>query len=84
MDALQELLVEFPEIRIAFGESDEYSFVLHKSTQLYGACVRACVRARVCVCVSVCVCTFFSRCSDLIVSLLVMDIWNASDKAVKL
>jgi len=29
-------MVEFPDIRIAFGESDEYSFVLHKDTQVYG------------------------------------------------
>jgi tRNA(His) guanylyltransferase len=33
---MQEVLVEFPDVRIAFGESDEYSFVLHKSAKLYG------------------------------------------------
>jgi tRNA(His) guanylyltransferase len=27
---------EFPDIRIAFGESDEFSFVFHKWTTLYG------------------------------------------------
>ena len=26
-----------PDIRIAFGESDEFSFVFHKGTKLYGA-----------------------------------------------
>lgn len=26
----------FADLRIAFGESDEYSFVFHKSTKLYG------------------------------------------------
>lgn len=30
---------EFPEARMAYGESDEYSFILHKDTQLYGAWV---------------------------------------------
>ena len=29
-------MVDFPDIRVAFGESDEYSFVFHKSTKLYG------------------------------------------------
>jgi tRNA(His) guanylyltransferase len=33
---LQAVMVDFPDIRIAFGESDEYSFVLHKDTQVYG------------------------------------------------
>lgn len=27
---------EFPDIRVAFGESDEYSFVFHKDAVLYG------------------------------------------------
>ena len=35
MDAAK-VLQAFPEIRIAYGQSDEYSFVLHKSCQLYG------------------------------------------------
>eukprot|EP00879_Flechtneria_rotunda_P027443 GHRR01029399.1.p1 GENE.GHRR01029399.1~~GHRR01029399.1.p1 ORF type:complete len:216 (+),score=26.68 GHRR01029399.1:658-1305(+) len=30
------VMQEFSEIKLAFGESDEYSFVLHKDTQLYG------------------------------------------------
>ena len=29
-------MVDFPDIRIAFGESDEYSFVFHKDTKVYG------------------------------------------------
>lgn len=29
-------MIDFPDIRVAFGESDEYSFVFHKSTKLYG------------------------------------------------
>lgn len=33
---LQRVMREFPEARMAYGESDEYSFVLHKDTQLYG------------------------------------------------
>ena len=33
---MQELLVQFPEICIGFGESDEYSFVFHRRMQLYG------------------------------------------------
>lgn len=32
----QEVIKLFSDIRIAFGESDEYSFVLHKSSTLYG------------------------------------------------
>ena len=28
---------EFPDIRLAYGESDEYSFVFPKGCQLYGA-----------------------------------------------
>eukprot|EP00879_Flechtneria_rotunda_P021479 GHRR01022636.1.p1 GENE.GHRR01022636.1~~GHRR01022636.1.p1 ORF type:complete len:170 (+),score=34.21 GHRR01022636.1:658-1167(+) len=32
------VMQEFSEIKLAFGESDEYSFVLHKDTQLYGEC----------------------------------------------
>lgn len=27
---------EFPDIRLGYGESDEYSFILHKSSDLYG------------------------------------------------
>lgn len=34
---LQCVMREFPEARMAYGESDEYSFVLHKDTNLYGA-----------------------------------------------
>ena len=33
----QAVMEEFPDVRLAFGESDEYSFVLHKDCQLYGA-----------------------------------------------
>ena len=33
---LQEVMKLFSDIRMAFGESDEYSFVLHKNTTLYG------------------------------------------------
>ena len=33
---LQEVLKTFSDIRLAFGHSDEYSFVLHKSSNLYG------------------------------------------------
>ena len=33
---MQEVMGEFPDIRLAYGESDEYSFVFHKSTELYG------------------------------------------------
>ena len=29
---------EFQDIRLAFGESDEYSFVLGRDCQLYGGC----------------------------------------------
>ncbi len=35
--AAKEVLREFGEIRLAFGESDEYSFVFYKHTNLYGA-----------------------------------------------
>jgi hypothetical protein len=34
--SLQLVMREFPEARLAYGESDEYSFVLHKDTNLYG------------------------------------------------
>ena len=34
--ALQTVMRSLSDVRIAFGQSDEYSFVLHKSTQLYG------------------------------------------------
>jgi tRNA(His) guanylyltransferase len=37
MDAAAcELLREFPEVRLAYGESDEYSFVLPRSSELFG------------------------------------------------
>ncbi len=32
----QAVLSEFPDIRIAFGQSDEYSFVFHKDTSIHG------------------------------------------------
>lgn len=32
----QEVLKLFSDVRLAYGESDEYSFVLHKNTTLYG------------------------------------------------
>lgn len=32
----QEVVKLFSDVRIAYGESDEYSFVLHKNTTLYG------------------------------------------------
>lgn len=35
--AAQEVMHGFPDVRIAYGESDEYSFVLHKHTTLFGA-----------------------------------------------
>jgi tRNA(His) 5'-end guanylyltransferase len=34
---MQCVMHEYPEARMAYGESDEYSFILHKDTQLYGA-----------------------------------------------
>ena len=36
---LQEVMGEYPDIRLAYGESDEYSFVFHKATELYGTCL---------------------------------------------
>ena len=36
MLTIQEVMNLFSDIRLAFGESDEYSFVLHKGTTLYG------------------------------------------------
>ena len=33
----QDVMREYGDIRLAFGESDEYSFVFHKDTKLYGA-----------------------------------------------
>ena len=33
---MQTLMRSLSDVRLAFGQSDEYSFVLHKSTQLYG------------------------------------------------
>ena len=38
---------EFRDIVIAYGESDEYSFVLRKSTELYSACMHV-VRRQAC------------------------------------
>jgi tRNA(His) guanylyltransferase len=32
----REVLREFPDVRIAFGVSDEFSFVLHRGASLYG------------------------------------------------
>ncbi|KAF8069682.1 rgt-1 [Scenedesmus sp. PABB004] len=34
--AAKAVLCEFPDVCLAYGESDEYSFVLHKDCQLYG------------------------------------------------
>ena len=34
--AVQAVMEEFSDIRIAFGESDEYSFVFNKKTNVYG------------------------------------------------
>jgi tRNA(His) 5'-end guanylyltransferase len=34
----QAVMSEFPDVRVAFGESDEYSFVLHKGFTVYGKC----------------------------------------------
>ncbi|MEW5300981.1 MAG: hypothetical protein WDW36_003867 [Sanguina aurantia] len=34
--AATEVMREFPDVRIAFGESDEYSFVFHPGTEIYG------------------------------------------------
>ncbi len=34
--AAKEVLREFGDARLAFGESDEYSFIFHKHAQLYG------------------------------------------------
>ncbi|GIM11702.1 hypothetical protein Vretimale_15132, partial [Volvox reticuliferus] len=31
-----EVMNEFPDIRLAYGESDEYSFVLGRNTDMYG------------------------------------------------
>ena len=33
---VQEVLTLFSDIKLAYGESDEYSFVLRKETTLYG------------------------------------------------
>ena len=35
-EAAKGCLREFPDIRVAFGQSDEYSFVFHSSSLLYG------------------------------------------------
>ena len=37
--AQQEVHREFPDIRISFGESDEFSFVFHRDTEIYGRLV---------------------------------------------
>lgn len=34
--SVQQVMKEFPDVVLSFGESDEYSFVLHKRTALYG------------------------------------------------
>jgi len=34
--AAKAVLVDYPDVRMAFGQSDEYSFVLHKNTTIYG------------------------------------------------
>ncbi len=33
---------QFPDVRLAYGESDEYSFVVCKSTEMYGGCTCLC------------------------------------------
>ncbi len=33
--AAQAVMAEFADVRLAYGESDEYSFVLHRAAQLY-------------------------------------------------
>lgn len=33
---MQEVLTTFGDVRLAFGESDEFSFVIHKDSTLYG------------------------------------------------
>lgn len=35
-NSAKEVLNEFGDVRIAFGESDEYSFVFYKHTKIYG------------------------------------------------
>ena len=37
---IQEVLKTFGEVRLAFGQSDEYSFVIHKNSDLYGRALR--------------------------------------------
>ena len=32
----QEVMADLPDIVFAYGESDEYSFVIHKSSGAYG------------------------------------------------
>ena len=39
----QAVMQEFRDIVIAYGESDEYSFVLRRSTELYRGCHIACL-----------------------------------------
>jgi hypothetical protein len=34
----QEVMATFPDVRLAYGESDEFSFVLPPSTAVYGQC----------------------------------------------
>jgi hypothetical protein len=38
----QAVMREFRDVVIAYGESDEYSFVLRRSTEMYGECNVAC------------------------------------------
>lgn len=39
----QAVMQEFRDIVIAYGESDEYSFVLRRSTELYRECNSVCL-----------------------------------------
>ena len=39
----QAVMQEFRDIVIAYGESDEYSFVLRRSTELYSGCNIGCL-----------------------------------------
>ena len=36
MSCEQAVMTEFADVRLAYGESDEYSFVLHRQADLYG------------------------------------------------
>lgn len=35
-ECAKEVMNQFPDVRLAYGESDEYSFVICKSTEMYG------------------------------------------------